>query len=214
MEDVKTIDIKLDTTAPVTANNAPAGWVNKDVTVTLTASDSGSGVASTCYTVDGGAVQEGTSVVITAEGKHVISYWSVDKAGNVESPHTAVVQIDKTAPTLKVVMDKTVLWPPNHQMNTVTASVYADDSLSGIASVVLTSVTSSEPDNGLGDGDLPNDIQGADIGSMDTQFDLRAERAGSGNGRIYTITYTALDHAGNKTTAASTVTVPHSQSGK
>ncbi|MHC0616559.1 OmpL47-type beta-barrel domain-containing protein [Paenibacillus sp. M.A.Huq-82] len=204
--------INIDKTAPATTDDAPAGWVNKDVNVTLTASDSGSGIVGTYYTVDGGAQQQGTSIAITAEGTHSISYWSVDRAGNVETPHTATVQIDKTAPSLRVVMDKTALWPPNHQMITVSASVYADDSLSGIGSVVLTSITSNEPDSGLGEGDLPNDVQGAEIGAADTQFMLRAERAGNGGGRIYTITYTVIDRAGNKTDAVTTVTVPHSQS--
>ncbi|KIL38339.1 hypothetical protein SD70_27090 [Gordoniibacillus kamchatkensis] len=208
--------VTVDGTPPVTTDDAPAGWVNRDVAITLAASDNLSGVAGTYYTVDGGAQQQGTSVVITAEGKHAVSYWSVDKAGNTEAPHTVAVQIDKTAPTLKVVMDKTVLWPPNHQMMTVNAAVYAEDSLSGIASVVLTSVTSSEPDSGLGAGDTANDIQGAETGSAVTRFDLRAERSGSGSGpgRVYTIVYTAVDHAGNRTNAEATVTVPHSQSGK
>jgi hypothetical protein len=56
--------INIDKTAPTTKDNAPTVWVNKDVTVTLTTSDSGgSGAAVTYYTVDGGARQEGTSLV-------------------------------------------------------------------------------------------------------------------------------------------------------
>ncbi|MDQ0890284.1 pectate lyase/pectin methylesterase-like acyl-CoA thioesterase [Paenibacillus sp. V4I9] len=204
----------IDNTVPTTMDNAPAGWVNNDVTVTFTATDSGSGAAETYYTVDGGTQEQGTSVVITTEGKHTISYWSVDKAGNVESPHTVFVQIDKTDPTLKVDLDKTTLGPPNHQWITVHAAVNADDSLSGIASVVLTSITSNEPDNGLGDGDTESDIQGAQIGTLDTEFMLRAERSGKGSGRIYTITYTAIDQVGNNTTRSAIVKVPYNQSGK
>jgi hypothetical protein len=206
--------INIDKTAPTTSDNAPAGWVNSDVTVTFNASDSGSGLAGTFYAVDGGIEQQGTSVTITAEGNHTISYWSVDKAGNVESPHTAVVQVDKTVPTFHVVLDKPALWPANHQMIKVSASVYANDSHSGIASILLTSITSYESDNGSGDGNSSTDIQGAEIGNLDTEFMLRAERSGKGNGRIYTITYTAFDQAGNRTSTSATVTVPHDQSGK
>ncbi|MDQ0920837.1 hypothetical protein QFZ78_007097 [Paenibacillus sp. V4I5] len=206
--------VQIDKTAPTTSDNAPAGWVNSDVTVTFNASDSGSGLAGTFYAVDGGIEQQGTSVSITVEGSHTISYWSVDKAGNVESPHTAIVQVDKTVPTFNVVLDKPVLWPANHQMITVSASVYANDSHSGIASILLTSITSNESDNGSGDGNSSTDIQGAEIGNLDTEFMLRAERSGKGNGRIYTITYTAFDQAGNRTSASSTVTVPHDQTGK
>ena len=124
------------------------------------------------------------------------------------------MQIDKTAPTLNLVLDKTTLWPPNHQLITVKANVYANDSLSGISSIVLTSITSNEPDNGLGDGDQSNDIQGAKIGTLDTEFMLRAEKSGKGSGRIYTITYSAVDQVGNTTTRSAIVKVPYNQSGK
>jgi hypothetical protein len=71
---------------------------------------------------------------------------------------------------------------------------------------VITSITSNEPDSGQGD------IQ-ANIGTSDTSFSLRAERSGNGTGRIYTITYTATDKAGNKMVTSVTVKVPHDQSG-
>jgi hypothetical protein len=203
-----------DLEPPTTTDNAPANWVNHDVSVTLTATDSGSGVAATYYTVDDGAQQSGTAVTIVAEGTHTVTYWSVDKAGNTEAKHTAAVRIDKTAPTVAVALDKNKLWPPNHKLAAITASVNATDSLSGVNSIVLTSITSNEPDYGLGDGDQPNDIQGAELGTFDTGFMLRAERASNGTGRIYTITYTVTDNAGNKTDASATVVVPHDQSGK
>lgn len=77
-------------------------------------------------------------------------------------------------------------------------------------SVVLAAIKSNEPDNGLGDGDQPDDIQGADYDTFDTSFQLRAERSGSFE-RIYTITYTVADQAGNKASASATVTVLHDQ---
>ncbi|MFC5652644.1 CehA/McbA family metallohydrolase [Paenibacillus solisilvae] len=203
--------VKLDKTAPVTTDDAPANWVNKDVTVTLQATDNGSGVDATYYKVDGGAQQKGSSVMIKEEGQHTLTYWSVDKAGNVEAPHTVTVNIDKTAPTLKVVLDKTMLWPPNHKLVAITASVNAVDNTVPVDSVALTSITSNEPDSGLGDGDLPNDIQGTAYGTFDKAFMLRAERSKK---RVYTVTYTATDKAGNKTSASATVTVPHDQSGQ
>ena len=71
----------------------------------------------------------------------------------------------------------------------------------------LVSVMSNEPDNGLGDGDLPDDI----VILNDFTFKLRAERAGGGEGRVYTITYLVTDACGNSTEASVTVTVPHDQ---
>jgi endo-1,4-beta-xylanase len=72
-------------------------------------------------------------------------------------------------------------------------------------------VTSSEPDNGLGDGDTAGDIQGWTAGTDDRTGQLRAERAGGGTGRVYTFTYQATDAAGNRVTAICTVTVPHNR---
>ncbi|MFC5402145.1 OmpL47-type beta-barrel domain-containing protein [Cohnella soli] len=194
-----------DNMAPVTTDNAPSGWINHDCTVNLSASDSGSGVAATYYSVDGGARQTGTSVKLTTDGVHTLTYWSVDRAGNTESKHTVTVKIDKTPPSLSVQLDNTSIWPANHKMVRVHASLNASDAGSGVASVKLISITSNEPDSGLGD------IQ-AELGTAADSFNLRAERSGAGTGRIYTITYQAADKAGNSAVSSVTVTVPHDQS--
>ncbi|MFC5471191.1 OmpL47-type beta-barrel domain-containing protein [Cohnella suwonensis] len=196
----------IDKTSPTTTDDGPASAANQDVTVNLSAGDSESGVAATYYTVDGGAVQTGTSVVLTDEGVHSLVYWSVDLAGNIEEQHTKTVIVDKTAPSLTVQLDPTSIWPPNHQMVTIHATLGSSDATSGVASVVLTSITSNEPDSGNGDID-------AAIGTEADSFQLRAERSGSGPGRIYTVTYTSTDRAGNHSVVSETVTVPHAESG-
>ena len=111
---------------------------------------------------------------------------------------------DAVPPTLNVSVTPNVLWPPNHQYVRVTASVSVFDNFDPSPLLQLLSVTSNEPDNGLGDGDMPNDIVIID----DFNFDLRAERSGLGDGRIYTITYQATDSCGNSSIAYATVTVP------
>jgi hypothetical protein len=77
--------------------------------------------------------------------------------------------------------------------------------------VALVSVTSSEPDDapGMGDGNTTGDIQSADLGTADGEVDIRAERDGIGPGRVYTLTYRAVDASGNATPALAVVTVPH-----
>ena len=96
----------------------------------------------------------------------------------------------------------------------VEAAVSSSD-ICGAPSVVLTSITSSEPDNatGSGDGNTVDDIQNAAVGTADFNFDLRAERAGGGGGRVYTVTYRATDAAGNETVAEGTVVVEHDRGG-
>ncbi|NOU88642.1 hypothetical protein GC102_23220, partial [Paenibacillus sp. LMG 31460] len=65
-----------DKQPPLTTDNAPSGWANQDITVILSASDIGSGVADTHYIVDDGAEQTGTSIVLSTEGLHKLVYWS------------------------------------------------------------------------------------------------------------------------------------------
>jgi large repetitive protein len=95
---VKTADL----TPPVTTDDAPQGWVNKDTKVSFKATDDSSGIAAIYYTVDGGVQQTGNSVTLTTEGTHKIIYWSVDYAGNVEQSHSTTVKIDKTGAEITV----------------------------------------------------------------------------------------------------------------
>jgi hypothetical protein len=69
------------------------------------------------------------------------------------------------------------------------------------------SVTSNEPVLGHGSGHTSPDWIVLD----DHHVQLRAEREGPGNGRIYTITITCVDSGGNTSTDDVTVTVPHDQ---
>jgi subtilisin-like proprotein convertase family protein len=121
---------------------------------------------------------------------------------------------DEEDPTLVVTLSPDFLWPPNHRMMDVSATVTASDNC-GSATVLLTSVMSNEADNsnGVGDGNTVNDIQGADTGTSDLMFSVRAERAGGGQGRFYTATYTATDGSGNTAVTGPTVFVPHDQGG-
>ncbi len=101
--------IRIDRSAPTTTATVPeplaSGWYGDAVEVTLTGSDNLSGVASTTYTVDGGAAQAYTGPFsVTADGIHSIEFWSADNAGNVESAGAPLVlKVDLTAPTTTVI---------------------------------------------------------------------------------------------------------------
>ncbi|WP_079913118.1 alginate lyase family protein [Paenibacillus sp. 32352] len=187
------------------------GWYHSDVTVTLSASDGQSGLADTKVRVNGGEWTTYREPLTFSEGIYDLEFRSLDYAGNEEQVRSVNLRIDKTPPVIDVKLDKTTLWPANHKMITVNATIASNDPMSGIASIVLTSITSSEKDDGRGDGSSPDDIQNAELGTEDTTFDLRAERSGSGNGRVYSITYKVTDYAGNSSIASATVTVPHHQ---
>jgi hypothetical protein len=89
----------------------------------------------------------------------------------------------------------------------VEATITVSDDADPDVVVTLVSVTSNEPDEGPGDGKSSNDIVIVD----DDTFQLRAERMGGGQARVYTITYQAVDDCGNVTVATATVTVPKKQ---
>ena len=122
-----------------------------------------------------------------------------------------VVIADSTPPTLVLVPDPASLWPPNHKLRAENVVVIATDACDPEPAVVLSSLSSSEPDNGLGDGDTTGDIQNADVGTDDRSFLLRAERSGKGSGRTYSAIYTATDVSDNSTVGLATIVVPHDQ---
>lgn len=127
-----------------------------------------------------------------------------------DTASTLVQVVDNTPPSIDVSVSPTSLWAPNHKMEPIVATVQVTDNCPGV-SFALTSVTSNEPDNGLGDGDTAGDIQDAALGTADTEISLRAERQGNGDGRIYTITYTATDASNNGDQAVAVVVVPKNQ---
>ena len=114
--------------------------------------------------------------------------------------------VNAVPPVVSVQMTPDVLWPPNHKYVDVEALVEVLD-LTGDVTVSLLSVESNEADDGLGDGDTPDDI----VIVNDFSFQLRAEVSGLNGDRIYTITYLVTDGCGNSTVATATVTVPHDQ---
>lgn len=131
-----------DCAPPETSDDAPAGWQNTDVTVSLTCTDSGSGCASTTYEVDGGATQTGNSVSLTTDGIHTITYRSTDNAGNVEDTKTATVMIDKTPPEITTSGNDTVE-ATGSDGAVVSYTAGASDATSGLASLNCTPASGS-----------------------------------------------------------------------
>ncbi|MEU8631859.1 copper-binding protein [Amycolatopsis sp. NPDC048633] len=104
--------VKSDTTPPtVTASlagtqDADGSYVGK-ATVTVVATDTGSGVAAVEYRVDGGAWTAYTAPVpVTAAGVHTVDYRARDVAGNTSAPasvsFTVVAGGDTTAPVVSL----------------------------------------------------------------------------------------------------------------
>ncbi len=98
------------------------------------------------------------------------------------------------------------LWPVNHKFVPVNILGVTDPD-GDPTSLTIDSIYQDEPTNGLGDGDTWPD--GAGLGT-DTAS-VRAERAGPGNGRVYTIAYTADDGNSGQCSGQATVSVARSQ---
>jgi hypothetical protein len=148
---------------------------------------------------------------VFALGPTPVSFTATDDSGNQSACQAPVTVVDTTSPTISVSLSRDTLWPPNHKLVPVTASVTVADAC-GAPVFELLSITSSEPDDGIGDGHTSHDIQGAVFGTADTTFLLRAERSGgSPDGRMYTIVYRVTDGSGNASLATAVVRVPHSK---
>ncbi len=135
--------------------------------------------------------------------------YSADPYRSSDHDPVVVGLCETTAPVVEVTASPDTLWPPNHKYREVTTTVEVTDADPN-TTITLVSVESNEPDNGSGDGDTINDIVIVD----DFNFQLRAERSGNGDGRVYTIIYEVTDACGNSTLASATVTVPKSKGKK
>ena len=150
-------------------------------------------------------------------GDTVVTLTVTDDSGASDSCTAIVTVIDNTPPTIDVSVSPDTLWPPNHKMVLVTPTITVADNCDSEPALVLSSITVNEGeetdtydsnhDSTIGDGHTTDDIQVDESGNIY----LRAERSGAGNGRIYTITYSATDASGNISSASAVVSVPHNQ---
>jgi hypothetical protein len=180
----------------------------------LSTNDELSGLEISQYKVNDGDWQEYKgSIVLTDEGMNNLQFRSIDKAGNVEDTKSVEVKIDKTAPILNVSFDQSIILTKNHKLVPITAFVKTVDNLSGVATYELASIVINQPDNGKGDGNTVQDIQGAVYDTPDIDFLVRAERSGSED-RVYTVTYKGTDNAGNSVTTTHDIIVKYNNSKK
>ncbi len=156
----------------------------------------------------GKPIATGASPVVKfGMGPNVVTLTVTDTATGLSSTDTVTVTVvDTTPPTISVAGVPTDLWPANHKMVRFFPVVTVSDACDPSPTVTL-KVTSSEPDDGTGDGNTSGDI----VIHSPTDVELRAERSGNGPGRTYTLVWTATDDSGNFKNFTAVVTVPHSK---
>ena len=180
VEVAKTSTARIDLTPPVTtADGFDSAWHTTPVTVTLSPSDEGSGVASTSWTVDGpqGGSFSGTTATVAApadgsnDGVHTVTWWSTDNAGNVETQHSAQVKIDTQGPVTTDDFDGS--W----QHGDVTVHLLASDGGSGVGATYYAI-----------DG-------GAEVEGTTVPIPGPADHSNDGT---HTVTYYSVDAVGNR----------------
>jgi hypothetical protein len=141
-------------------------------------------------------------------GSNSVVLTVTDTNGANSTCMASIVVVDREGPHIGPVRAQPeVLWPPNHQMVDVAVDyIVADACDSGASISRKLTVTCSEPQSGKG-GQSEADWQILD----EHHVRLRAERAGIGEGRVYTITVTCRDSSGNSTVRNVSVAVPKSQ---
>src|SRR4029453_6086163 len=163
-----------------------------------------------------GVTVDGVMPVVTLlPGVHTLTLTVDDGIDGTATDDVQVTVVADTEPPQLVLNTPATaeLWPPNHKYHSLPAPDYvmsAGDRCDvevGPEDVIFTRGTSDEADNGNGDGNTTADIA-FDAGCGSAL--VRSERAGPGDGRVYELTLSLHDPAGNAATeGVLTVSVPH-----
>ncbi len=172
-------------------------WLN-DVAVETNAVPATNSPTSTEFSLTG----------VFPTGTNLVDVVAENSDGLLVTNSVIVIEEDTNPPVIvSASPSKSSLWPPNHKMVKISVSALVTDNCSDTTWKII-SVTSNEGVYEKGSGHFGPDWQILN----DHCVNLRAERAGPGNGRIYTISLQAKDSAGNlSATNTVTVVVPHDQ---
>jgi hypothetical protein len=182
---------------------------------------SGTGPFSYAWTLDGNPVG-GNSPNVTiptgalSTGNHTVTVTTTGACNS--AVQSAILTVNNGTPVITLSQTSATMWPPNHQYQTfnvtdfVASASSSCDSSVDINDVVIQKVSSDEPEENAGgaDGNTLNDIV---IAANCKSVQLRRERDGNLNGRVYTITFKVSDSFGNSTTATVKVKVPINNNG-
>jgi hypothetical protein len=138
-------------------------------------------------------------------GTNEVVFGVTDDGSNIVSCTSLVIVEDSTPPVIEsITATPNFIWPPNHKMRKIALKVVTSD-VCGPTTWRVTSIESNEPIDGLGDGHTSPDWA---IKAPHKAW-VRAERAGRGSGRVYTINIEVADDSSNTTNGTVKVYVPH-----
>jgi Tol biopolymer transport system component len=123
-------------------------------------------------------------------------------AGDTNGKNDVFLNTPNLAPVCSALsLSPTSLWPANHKFVPVEVTGASDPDGDSLTFTYV--VTQDEPVNGSGDGDTAPDAQ-----VVNGKLELRAERSGGGDGRVYRVAVTVSDGQASCTETL-TVSVPH-----
>lgn len=134
----------------------------------------------------------------------VVTCTATDDSGNFTTG-TFNVTVTNSPPICVATPSISQIWPSNHRL--VPISVHGPNDPDGAATIRIDSIFQDEPTNTAGDGNTA--VDGFGVGTSVAQ--VRAERSGGGNGRVYHIRFTATDLIGASCSDEVTVGVPRNQ---
>jgi hypothetical protein len=148
---------------------------------------------------------EPISQVEQALGSQTYVLRVIDALAQADEASTEVTVADTLPPVVSCSVVTPVLNKTDHELLSVGLASTAVDQCEGVLPVTV-HVFADEDDDGSGDGNTSPDAQDIGVGSLR----LRAERQGTGDGRVYLIIPEATDSSGNRGFGCCTVSVPHS----
>jgi len=130
--------IRVDWLPPTTtlalAGQAGAnGWYTSSVTATFSAVDDASGLALTYCRVDDLPWATSGRCVINGDGRHLLTYYSIDQAGNQEAPTIVTVLVDSTPPVTAHTQPEGTPGASGWYVSPVTVTLLPFDVTSGVA---------------------------------------------------------------------------------
>ena len=175
---------------------------------------SGGGSVAVAYTATAtDLVDENVGVTCTPPsgstfvvGPTTVNCEATDAAGNTAHGSFTVTVVPNRPPVCTDVRALGIgnLWPSNHKLVLITLTGATDPDAGTALTYTIVGVTQDEPITGGGSGNTAFDAQRASGGSVY----LRSERAGTGDGRVYTIAFSVSDGS-LSCTGTVDVAVPH-----
>ena len=148
------------------------------------------------------------TIAASAGGNYNVTVSASDGTVADSETFTWVVTNTNQPPVCTATATPAIIWPPNHKK--VYLSVAGATDPEGAALTIRYSgILQDEPTNSVGDGNTPQD---GGIENDGASAWVRAERSGTGDGRVYLVSYSATDGT-LSCTGVVTVSVPHDQSG-